>query len=137
MEPSVDIKVRPESDIPAIRTIMMPRDTNPNGTIFGGIILSFIDQAGIIEAMRQAPHTYVTVKMNEVVFKKPVMVGDIISCWAKTKSIGDTSIIVTVDVYACHSDRIGKKKILVTSAEVVYVALDRTGRPTPIFEQPE
>ena len=114
--------------------MMMPKDTNPNGTIFGGIILSYIDQAGAIEAMRQMPHNYVTVKMNEVIFKKPVMVGDILSCWAKTKEVGDTSITIQVDVYACHSDTIGKKKVLVTSAEVVYVALDRTGRPTPIFE---
>ena len=130
-------KIKPPSNIPAIRTMMMPSHTNPNGTIFGGIILSYIDQAGSIEAMRQAPHVYVTAKMNEVNFRRPVMVGDILSCWAKTTAIGNTSITIAVDVFACHSDAIGKKKIHVTSAEVVYVAIDRSGRPTSVFDLDE
>ena len=65
--------------IAAIRVIMMPRDTNAFGTIFGGIILSYIDQAGAVEARRTSNQTFVTVAMHEVVFHAPVFVGDLVS----------------------------------------------------------
>jgi acyl-CoA thioesterase YciA len=109
---------------PAIRVAMMPRDTNPQGTIFGGIILSYIDTAGAIEAHR---HTridrFVTIAMREVVFHKPIFVGDLVSFYAETVSIGTTSITVRVLVEAERYGGTGER-IKVTEAEVVYVAVD-------------
>lgn len=121
----------PPSTIPAIRTVMMPRDTNPQGSIFGGVLLSLIDQAAWIEALRQASRRYVTVAINKVEFKQPVLVGDILSLWATTARIGTTSITVHVDVRAnrpeTHDD-----DIPVTAADVVMVAVDERGKPTAI-----
>ena len=128
-------KIIPPSDIPAQRVMMMPKDANPNGKIFGGILLSLIDVAGAIEAVRQAPNTYVTGTMREVIFKNPVDVGDVVSCWAETTAIGQKSITIKIDVFACHVNAVGKKKIHVTTAEVVYVAIDRNGRATDIYPE--
>src|SRR5512143_3980040 len=79
---------------PAIRVVMMPRDTNPMGTIFGGIILSFIDQAGVVEAQRHTDKQLVTVAMHEVKFIAPVFVGDLVSFYAEKVRIGNTSITI-------------------------------------------
>jgi len=109
---------------PAIRITLLPRDTNSQGTVFGGIILSYIDMAGAIEAHR---HTrmdrFVTVAMHEVIFHKPVFVGDLVSFYAETVRIGNTSITVRVVVEA---ERVGLStdRVRVTEAEVVYVAVD-------------
>ncbi len=119
------------SAIPAIRVVMHPQDTNPQGTIFGGVILSRIDQAAWIEAVRQAPRRYVTVAMTKVEFKQPVYTGDVLSLWAKTVKIGRTSITVHVDVRAARPMK-AMDDIAVTAAEVVMVALDEAGKPTPI-----
>lgn len=121
----------PPSTSPAIRTVMMPRDTNPQGSIFGGVILSFIDQAAWIEALRQANRRYVTVAINTVEFKQPVLVGDILSLWATTKKIGRTSITVHVDVRA-NRPATGQDDIAVTSADVVMVAVDEAGKPVEV-----
>ena len=86
---------------PAIRITLLPRDTNPQGTIFGGIILSYIDIAGAVEAHRRTGlERFVTVAMHEVVFHHPVFVGDLVSFYAETKRIGTTSITVHVLVEA-------------------------------------
>lgn len=109
---------------PAIRISLLPRDTNSQGTVFGGIILSYIDMAGAIEAHRRTRMPrFVTVAMREVVFHKPVLVGDLVSFYAETVRIGTTSITVRVVVEA---ERVGvsRDRILVTDAEVVYVAVD-------------
>lgn len=121
----------PPSSSPAIRTVMMPRDTNPQGTIFGGVLLSLIDQAAWIEALRQSSQRYVTVAMQQIEFKQPVHVGDILSLWARTTRIGRTSVSVHVDVRA---DRPGTKEsdISVTAAEVTMVAVDESGKPSAI-----
>jgi acyl-CoA thioesterase YciA len=117
-----------ESREPTIRTVLLPRDTNANGTIFGGVILSHIDLAGAVEAKKHTPERVVTVAMQEVVFKQPVLVGELVSFYTSTSRIGKTSITVHVDV---ESDR-GGKRVSVTSAELTYVAIDALGRPTPI-----
>lgn len=109
---------------PAIRITMLPRDTNPQGTIFGGIILSYIDMAGAIEAHRHTRiERFVTVAMREVIFHKPVFVGDLVSFYAETLSIGTTSITTRVIVEAERYGGTGER-IRVTEAEVVYVAVD-------------
>src|SRR5687768_12411309 len=109
---------------PAIRITLLSRDTNSQGTIFGGIILSYIDMAGAIEAHRRTRmERFVTVAMREVIFHKPVFVGDLASFYAETLRIGNTSITVRVIVEA---ERVGvsTERVRVTEAEVVYVAVD-------------
>lgn len=108
----------------AIRLTMMPRDTNAHGTVFGGIILSYIDVAGGVEAVRHTKHErFVTVAMKEVIFHEPVYIGDLVSFYAETRRVGNTSITVHVDVEA---ERFGNKgqKVKVTEAEVTYVAVN-------------
>ena len=112
---------------PAIRVVMLPRDTNSQGTIFGGVILSYIDMAGAIEAHRQTGmDRFVTVAMREVIFHAPVFVGDLVSFYSETVKVGNTSITTRVVVEA---ERYGSpgEKTRVTEAEVVYVAVDVHG----------
>jgi len=108
----------------AIRLTMMPRDTNAHGTVFGGIILSYIDVAGGVEAVRHTKHErFVTVAMNEVIFHEPVFIGDLVSFYASTVKVGNTSITIHVEVEA---ERFGSKGqvVRVTSADLVYVAIN-------------
>ncbi len=110
----------------AIRLTMMPRDTNAHGTVFGGVILSYIDVAGGVEAVRHTKHErFVTVAMKEVIFHEPVFIGDLVSFYAQTTRVGNTSITVHVDVEA---ERFGNKgqKVIVTSAEVTFVAINES-----------
>jgi len=107
----------------AIRLTMMPRDTNAHGTVFGGIILSYIDVAGGVEAVRHTKHErFVTVAMNEVIFHEPVFIGDLVSFYAETLRMGSTSITVHVDVEAERFSTPGEV-VRVTSAEVTFVAI--------------
>ncbi len=121
----------PKWNEPAIRVLMMPRDTNAQGTIFGGVILSYVDQAGAIEARRQGSNTMVTVSMDKIVFHAPVFVGDLVSFWTETLRIGNTSITTKVVVEAIRGNEPGKK-VLVTEAQVVYVNLGPDRKPAPI-----
>lgn len=117
---------------PAIRITLLPRDTNSAGTIFGGVILSYIDMAGAIEAHRRTRmDRFVTVAMREVIFHKPVFVGDLVSFYSETVRIGTTSITVRVVVEA---ERVGSmsERVRVTEAEVVYVAVDENRQKTNI-----
>ncbi|HEY3103134.1 MAG TPA: hotdog domain-containing protein [Pyrinomonadaceae bacterium] len=117
---------------PAIRITMLPRDTNSQGTIFGGVILSYIDMAGAIEAHRRTGmDRFVTVAMREVIFHQPVFVGDLVSFYSETVKIGTTSITTRVIVEA---ERYGSpgQRARVTEAEVVYVAVDKDGKKTKI-----
>jgi acyl-CoA thioesterase YciA len=116
---------------PAIRVIMMPKDTNALGTIFGGIILSYIDQAGAVEAHEHVRGRIVTVAMHEVEFHEPVFVGDLVSFYAETLRVGTTSITVKVTVEAERRIR-GQTRVKVTEAEVIYVHVDENYRPLPI-----
>lgn len=123
---------RPE---PAIRVVMMPRDTNGEGTIFGGVILSYIDQAGFVEAKRQANHRYVTVCMDKVDFKQPVFVGDLLSLYAETSRIGRTSLTVKINAFAQRAHD-PDTAVPVTEAEVTFVAIGDDHRPTAILSDP-
>jgi acyl-CoA thioesterase YciA len=118
---------------PKSRVLMMPRDTNPSGTIFGGVILSYIDQAGAEEAIHRGARRVVTVAMNEVVFHEPVFVGDLVSFYTELVRMGRTSIAVKVRVRAARrSDR--RQVVDVTEAEITYVNVDVDGRPVPVAE---
>ncbi len=123
----------PNERIAAIRVIMMPRDTNAFGTIFGGIILSYIDQAGAVEARRTSNQAFVTVAMHEVEFHAPVFVGDLVTFYTETVRVGRTSITVKVTVEACGREGGGDNRV-VTEAIVVYVAVDDNRRPVPVVE---
>jgi len=125
------VEILPKWNEPAIRLLMMPRDTNAQGTIFGGVILSYIDQAGAIEARRQGLNIMVTVAMDKVVFHYPVFVGDLMSFWCETLRIGTTSITVKVVVEANRYNN-PEQKVLVTEAQVVYVNLGQDRKPSPI-----
>jgi len=117
---------------PAIRITLLPRDTNSAGTIFGGVILSYIDMAGAIEAHRRTGmDRFVTVAMREVIFHKPVFVGDLVSFYAETVNVGNTSITIRVVV---ETERVsaGSEVVRVTEAEVVYVAVDEKRQKTKI-----
>ncbi|MFN2239050.1 MAG: acyl-CoA thioesterase [Thermoanaerobaculia bacterium] len=121
----------PTSTEPAIRVLMMPRDTNAQGTIFGGVILSYIDQAGAIEARRQGAQMMVTVAMDQVVFHAPVFVGDLVTFRTECVRIGTSSIAIRVRVEAnrwLHPD----EKVLVTEAEVTYVNIGQDRKPQPL-----
>src|SRR5687768_18031248 len=110
----------------AIRLTMMPRDTNAHGTVFGGIILSYIDVAGGVEAIRHTKHNrFVTVAMKEVIFHQPVFIGDLVSFYAITRKVGNTSITIHVDVEA---ERFGTPGVIVkvTEAEITFVAIDES-----------
>jgi acyl-CoA thioesterase YciA len=121
---------------PAIRLTMLPRDTNAYGTIFGGVILSYIDLAGGIEARRQSPKKFVTKAMREVIFVAPVHLGDLVTFYTRTVRIGKTSISVDVEVEAERLGLGGTKEIVrVTEAEVIYVAVDEAGRPTSVLDK--
>src|SRR3990167_8529236 len=86
---------------PAVRVMMLPRDTNERGTIFGGVILSLVDLAAAVEARRFNPtRRYVTVAMKEIKFKQPVCVGDIVSCYTTVQRVGNTSVTIDVQVVA-------------------------------------
>ena len=123
----------------AIQIPMMPADTNKHGTIFGGVLLSNIDLAGAIAAHRELQlrggnpkASFVTVAINRVEFKKPVMVGDVVRFETTIVRIGRTSITVRIDVYAER----GIETIHVTEAEGVFVGVDLSTperKPVPLF----
>ena len=119
-----------------IRVAMMPRDTNGHGTIFGGVILSYIDQAGAVEAARHVRQKLVTVAIKEVVFHQPVYVGDLVSLFTKVSRFGRTSITVNVQVYAMRMMSEETRDVKVTEAELTFVAIDDAGNPTPLVRTP-
>jgi len=118
--------------VPAIKVLLLPKDTNAYGTIFGGVILSNIDLASAVEAGRAAPHRYVTKAMREVEFHAPVHLGDVVSFYTETVRLGRTSITVRVLVEAERWVANSAERVRVTEAEVVLVAVDAAGAPTPI-----
>ena len=133
-----------EERVPAIKVLLLPKDTNAYGTIFGGVILSHIDLASAVEARRTGVHRFVTKAMREVEFHEPVFLGDIVSFYTETVRVGRTSVTVRVSVEA---ERWGAgitapggtghgERVKVTEAEVVLVAVNDQGRPVPIRPEP-
>ena len=121
--------------VPAIKVLLLPKDTNALGTIFGGVILSHIDLASAVEARKHAARRYVTKAMREVDFHEPVFLGDVVNFFTETVRVGRTSITVRVSV---ESERWGSgqgERVKVTEAEVVLVSVDEKGHPTPIHTE--
>lgn len=117
---------------PALRVLMFPKDTNPSGNIFGGVILSHVDVAAGIAARSATRHRVVTRSFKEAEFKKPVKIGDLLTCWAWVTRVGTSSITTRV---VAEVERNGEY-IKVTEAEVVYVSVDESDRPIPIDSPP-
>ncbi len=113
---------------PAIRVTLLPKDTNANGTIFGGIILSYIDLAAAVQVGKCTSQRAVTKAFKEVIFKAPVKVGDLLSFYATTTYIGKSSITVQIDVEVVRDG----KEIQVTEAEVTYVCVNEQGLPVAV-----
>jgi len=128
--------------VPAIKLLLLPKDTNAYGTIFGGVILSNIDLASAVEARKIAPLRFVTKAMREVEFHEPVFLGDVVNFFTETVRVGRTSVTVKVSVVAERwnvgvAGQVGRgERVKVTEAEVVLVAVNEQGRPIPVRPEP-
>jgi acyl-CoA thioesterase YciA len=118
--------------VPAIKVLLLPKDTNALGTIFGGVILSHIDLASAVEARKTASHRYVTKAMNGIEFHAPVFVGDLVNFFTETTRVGRTSLTVKVVVEAERWGAGQGEQVRVTEAEVVLVAIGPDGAPVPV-----
>ena len=121
----------PEGKVPALRVVPMPADSNQNGDIFGGWIMSQVDIAGGTVAHRLARGRVATVAVKEFTFKQPVQIGDVVSFYVELERVGTTSITVTVEVYAERRPE-DPEIVKVTEATLTYVAIDRDGRPRAV-----
>ena len=118
-----------------LSVVPMPCDTNAGGDIFGGWIMSQIDLAGAVLAIRRAQgKRIVTAKVSSLEFHKPVKVGDLVTCHGSVTNVGRTSVSIHIDVYADRS-RGGQEHIKVTQADLVYVAIDNERKPIPIDDE--
>lgn len=115
---------------PALRTIAMPADANPNGDIFGGWVLSQMDLAGGIAAVKRARTRVATVAVDAMKFHLPVMVGDEVSCYAEIVRIGRTSMAISIETWARRAS--SNLTVMVTQGTFTYVAIDQNRRPTPV-----
>ena len=125
---------RPEDETPlgelALKTIAMPADTNPNGDIFGGWLLSQMDLAGAVVAYDQAKGRIATVALDAMSFIAPVGVGDMVMCYACLVRKGRTSLSIKVETYARRRD--SDQAVKVTQGTFTYVAIDDDGKPRPL-----
>ncbi len=116
----------------AICTLAMPSDTNPNGDIFGGWVVSTMDLAGLVIIKRYIQHRITTVAINSMEFFSPVHVGDTVSCYGEIIKMGRTSIHLRMETWAQGYARGAKRNEIVTEGTFVYVAIDDDGKPTPL-----
>ena len=125
----------PIGRMPVIRVPARPADQNPGGSIFGGWIMSYVDIAGSIPALERVRGPVVTRAVDSFEFKKPVFVGDLVSCYAEIISEGRTSLKVKVEVYAERMQQGATAIVKVTEATLTYVAIDDNRRPKPLPEE--
>lgn len=119
---------------PVLRVVPMPSDANSSGDIFGGWVMSQVDIAGSIPAIRAAKGRVATVAVNSFHFKQPVMVGDVVSFYGVVERIGRTSITVRVEVYA-QRNPVREECVKVTEAVLTYVAVDANRQPRVVGAQ--
>ncbi len=118
----------------ALRSLTSPRDSNHQGSVFGGVLLSLIDQAGYIESRKHGRHRWVTVSMQAVEFHQPVWMGDVVTLWTRTGRTGTTSVTVEVRVEA---ERYATGDLVsVTQATMTLVATNASGQPIPFRHPP-
>jgi acyl-CoA thioesterase YciA len=118
----------------ALRHMTLPRDTNQYGTVFGGVILSLIDQAGFVEARRHGLHRWVTASVDRVDFVAPVHLGDIVAFYARVCQRGTSSVTVCIEVEAERFE--SGRTVPVTTATLTMVSVDELGRPIPYQSPP-
>ncbi|MEP4380777.1 MAG: acyl-CoA thioesterase [Alphaproteobacteria bacterium] len=116
-----------------IQTAAMPADTNPNGDIFGGWLLSQMDIAGGIAARSHSGGRTVTIAIESMTFKKPVQVGDVVSCYAEIERVGRTSMTFLIEVWTLRRDSFVREKV--TEGVFTYVAIGPDGRPREIEQE--
>lgn len=116
-----------------IQTLAMPADTNANGDIFGGWLVSQMDLAAGVLAKKKAKGRVATVAINSMTFLKPVHVGDIVSCHAELIKIGKTSLTIAVEVWVEQAT--SAESYRVTEGTFVFVAIDDDGKPRQVIEQ--
>lgn len=116
-----------------IQTLAMPADTNPNGDIFGGWLVSQMDLAAGVLAKKTARGRVVTVAINSMTFLKPVHVGDIVSCHAELIKTGKTSLTIAVEVWVEPPTATGSYRV--TKGTFVFVAIDDNGKPREVTER--
>jgi acyl-CoA thioesterase YciA len=126
--------VLPTDKEPTLRVVPMPADSNSTGDIFGGWVMSQVDIAGSMPAIRRARGRVATVAVNSFVFRQPVMIGDVVSFYAEIVKVGRTSITVSVEVYAERNPE-KVETVKVTEAMLTYVAVDNQGRPRVVSVQ--
>ncbi len=114
----------------AVRTIAMPADTNANGDIFGGWVMSAMDQAGGIGGVERAQGRVVTVKVDSMTFIAPMKVGDVLEVYTEVESVGRTSMKIHIEAWAQRFRTTRRDKV--TDATFTFVAVDDNGRPRPI-----
>ena len=119
----------PEGEMPVLRIVPMPADTNAHGTIFGGWVMAQVDIAGSIPAWERAQGPVVTIAVNSFVFREPVFVGDLVSFYARVLKVGRTSITVDVEVFAQRKRGGPAEAVKVTEAQLTYVAVDAERNP--------
>lgn len=115
-----------------LRTLAMPSDTNANGDIFGGWIMSQMDLGGAILAKELAKGRVVTVTVDKIIFHLPISVGDVVCCYGTLVRVGRTSMQVKVDVFIKQVYQGNRERFRVTEALFTYVAIDENGKPRPI-----
>ena len=123
----------PRDREPALRVVPMPADANSTGDIFGGWIMSQVDIAGALPAIRLAKGRVATIAVNSFMFKQPVLIGDLVSFYAKVVKVGRTSITVEVEVWAQRGIP-EEVTVKVTEATLTYVAVDEERRPRPVSQ---
>ncbi len=124
-----DIPSKPNGEL-VTRTVAMPKDTNPNGDIFGGWLMSQMDLGSGILASKTAKARVVTAALDGMSFLQPVRVGDTVACYARVESIGRTSMKIPVEVWVQRYMR--TEQLLVTRAVFTYVAIDQAGKPVAV-----
>ena len=124
----------PQGEMPMLRIVPMPADTNAHGTIFGGWVMAQVDIAGSIPAWERAKGPVVTIAVNSFVFREPVFVGDLVSFYARVVKVGRTSITVDVEVFAQRDRQVGggTDAVKVTEAQLTYVAVDAQRKPREV-----
>jgi len=133
-----DSNAQPHGDL-LLRTLAMPADTNPNGDIFGGWIVSQMDIAGGILAKETAQGRVVTVAVDRIQFIRPVKVGDVVCCYGKVERIGTTSMTIRLEVWinpVLREDEHEDVRFRVTEATFTYVAVDKDGNKRPVHTNP-
>ena len=121
---------RPPNTVPALRSVAMPADANPNGDIFGGWLMSQMDLAGGAHAYQEARGRTVTVAVDAMSFHLPVQIGDLVSCYCETVGVGNTSITIKVETWVKRRSNGREEKV--TEGLFTFVAIDDEGKSRPV-----